>query len=115
MAVHKKFLISGRRLFVEIAASQRNSALGDPLFQEDTPIRCRYLRCGQKNENRFWCKSLSDDFLHHSTVNIRQTKISTAVSVGQFFVIQTHEVQDRCVKIMHMHFILDRRESKFIG
>ena len=55
-----------------------------------------------------------DDLFDHSAVHIGQPKISTAVAVGQFFVIQTHQMQDGGVQVVNMHFVFDSGETEFI-
>ena len=52
-----------------------------------------------------------NDLVNHSTMNIRQTKITTAVAVGEVFVVDSHEVKNRRVQIMRVRSIVHRGEA----
>ena len=53
--------------------------------------------------------------LDHFTMNVGQTKIPPAVTVGQSFVIESQQVQDSGVQIVHVDFIGDCPVSIFVG
>ena len=48
-------------------------------------------------------------------VDIRQTKISAAVSISEFGVIESHQMQDRGVQVVDIHSIFYRIDSQFVG
>src|SRR5262245_55658395 len=47
---------------------------------------------------------LRQDLFDHSSVDVRQAVITSAVPVGQLFVIEAHLVKDRRVQVVHMNF-----------
>ena len=55
------------------------------------------------------------DILHDMSVDIGEAKIPAGVSVGQIFVIQSHEVKNGGVEIMDMDLIFHGREAKLVG
>ena len=46
---------------------------------------------------------------------IGEAEIPATVTVGQFFVIQTHEMEDGGMQVVDMHFFLDRRKAELVG
>ena len=52
---------------------------------------------------------------HHFTVDVGQTKIPTAVTVGESFVIESQQVQHCGVQIMDVDFVGDGSMSVFVG
>ena len=48
-------------------------------------------------------------------VNICQPVVASGIAVGEPFVIETEQMQDGCLQIMHVDFVFDRLEAKFIG
>ena len=53
--------------------------------------------------------------MNHTAVDIGQTEVTAGVAVGQSFVVETHEVQNRRVQVMNVHRVLDSLKTKFIG
>ena len=49
---------------------------------------------------------LGDDWIHHVSMNVGQSKVATLVPVGQAFVVDSQEVQYGSVKIMYMDPVL---------
>ena len=49
------------------------------------------------------------------SVDISKAEVTTGVTVGQVFVIESHEMQDRSVEIMHMNLVFHCRETEFVG
>jgi hypothetical protein len=49
------------------------------------------------------------------SMHVGQPKIPTGVAVGQSLVIKAHQPQNRGVKIVNVHAILDRFESDLIS
>ena len=47
-------------------------------------------------------------------MNVGKTEVSTSITVSQLFVIQAEDVENRCVQIVHMHLVFDRRVTKFV-
>src|SRR6266480_2287808 len=60
-------------------------------------------------------RALNDDFFNHSSVNVRQPEIATGVAVRKFFVIETQEVQDGRVQVVHVDHIFGSLKPKFVG
>lgn len=49
-----------------------------------------------------------------AAVNIGQSIVASRVSEGKFFVVDSHLMQNRRMKVMHMHSIFDRMHSKIV-
>jgi hypothetical protein len=47
--------------------------------------------------------------VHDSAGHIRETEIPASVTKCQAFVIETEQMQERRVQVMHVHFILNCR------
>src|SRR5436190_848174 len=47
-------------------------------------------------------------------LNIREPEIAPIISISQLFMIETEDLQDGRVQVMHMNFILHRGPAKFI-
>ena len=58
---------------------------------------------------------LGYDVTHNMPVNISQAEVTSGIAIGQLFVINPQQMQDRGMKIMHMHRILRRVHSEFVG
>ena len=53
--------------------------------------------------------------LHNPTMHISQAVLAPLELVGESLVMDPHEMQDGCLKIVYMDRILGDVESKFIG
>ena len=49
------------------------------------------------------------------TVHVGQAEVASAVSEGQFFVVDSHQVQQRCVQIVDMHFLFFCVPAEVVG
>jgi hypothetical protein len=49
------------------------------------------------------------------SVHVREAEVTAGPAVGQSFVIQAQQVENRGVEVMHMHPIFGRLHSQFIG
>lgn len=49
------------------------------------------------------------------TVYIGQSEIPSRVTVSKFLMIESHQVEDRRLQVMHMDAVFDRGKSEFIG
>lgn len=49
---------------------------------------------------------LRQDFAHHSTMHIGQTVIAAGVAIGEVFVVESHQVQDRGVEVVNVDGVL---------
>ena len=58
---------------------------------------------------------LGENFSHHMTMHIGQTKIPAVITIGQLLMIQPHLMQQRGMQIMHVHLILHGIVAKLIG
>src|SRR5207247_808732 len=54
------------------------------------------------------------NFLHHTTINVRQPKVATGISIGELLVVEAEQVQNGRVQIVDVYFVLDRFEPEFI-
>ena len=59
--------------------------------------------------------SLRQNFLGDGAVDIGQSKVAAAVTVGQLFVIEAHEVQHRGVKVVNVHTLFNGSKTEFVG
>ena len=57
---------------------------------------------------------LGKNVADHAAVHIGQTIVATTVTVRQLFVVDSHQVQNGRVQIVHVDFILDRVPAEFI-
>lgn len=48
-------------------------------------------------------------------MNIGETKIASLVSIGQSLVVDSEQVQTRCVKVVDMYLVLRDAESEVIS
>ena len=58
---------------------------------------------------------LGEDRLNELAVHISEPEIATLKSIGQFFVIEAEQMQNRRVQIVHVHFVAHDPEAEFIG
>ena len=56
-----------------------------------------------------------DDLPGHLSADVGQAEVAAAVAVGQTFVVQAHEVQDRGVQVVHVHPIGHGAEAELVG
>ena len=49
-----------------------------------------------------------------SPVDIRQPEVASAVAVGQTLMIETEQVQDRCVQVMNMNLVFDGAKTVLV-
>ena len=49
---------------------------------------------------------LGDDWFHHVSMNVGQSKVATLIPVGQAFVVDSQKVQYGGVKIVNMNSVL---------
>jgi hypothetical protein len=57
---------------------------------------------------------LRKNFFHKIAMHVRESIVTTAVSIGQPFVIDPHQVQNCRVQIMHMDRLLDGPHPVFV-
>lgn len=58
---------------------------------------------------------LDKDVLDNVPVHVSQPEITTLKAIGQSFVVDPHQVQDRCLEIMDVDRIFDRLVAEFVG
>ena len=63
---------------------------------------------------RVLCQALREDVVHDIAENIREAKGPASVIEGQAFVVETEEVENGCVEIVHVHGILRDPETKVV-
>ena len=49
------------------------------------------------------------------TVHISQAKVASAIPEGQFFVVDSHQMQQRRVEIVDVHFLLGGVPAEVVG
>src|SRR5262249_5021540 len=59
--------------------------------------------------------SLCDDVSHYIAVHVSQAKIPAGITVGEFLMVESEQVEDRRVEIVNGDLFLDRFEPEFIG
>ena len=52
--------------------------------------------------------------MDNPAVDIRETKIAAAVSVGEAFMVETHQMQYGGMKVVDMNLVFDGEEAEFI-
>ena len=61
-----------------------------------------------------WEEVLGKDLPYYVAVYVGQSHITTAVSVGEFLMIDADEVQHRGMQVMDVDFVLDGGEAEFV-
>ena len=119
---------AGGNLFLE---SQRNASVCLSIrwgvVDEDVAIKSQLLspsgtarptKCpldlGNRDQ-RFSETSSGQDFLGDGAVDVCQSKIAAAVAIGQFFVVESHQVQHRGVQVVNVHAFFDVGKTEFFG
>lgn len=62
-----------------------------------------------------WAVPLGVDLPDHMPFYVGQPEITACVAIGQAFMIQAHEIQNRRVKVMDMDFVLGGVVTVIIG
>ena len=57
------------------------------------------------------CDNSFDDF----PVIVGKSEIATVVAIGEFLMIETEQVENRCVQIVNVNFILHGSSTELIG
>ena len=57
---------------------------------------------------------LRNQFFDDLSMNVRQTEITAGIAIREFFMVVADEFHDRGMQVMHMDFILDGLETKFV-
>lgn len=55
-----------------------------------------------------------EEFADDATIDIGQTKLTPGVAIGELFVIESKEVQESSVEVVHVNFAIDRKVSDFV-
>ena len=76
--------------------------------QSSTSGRSRRRDCNTK-------KLSGQQLVQHLAVHIREAEVATLEFEGEFFVLQTEEMQNRGVEIMHVGRIFGDAEAEFVG
>lgn len=59
--------------------------------------------------------ALRQQIFYHFAVDIGQTEVSTSISVGEIFVIETEQVENGGVEIVDVDGIFDGFEAEIVG
>src|SRR5258706_5331382 len=57
---------------------------------------------------------LGHDGFDDASVDVGQAEVAAIVAIGQFFVVETEEPQNRGVQIMDVDLVLDSASAKFV-
>ncbi len=57
----------------------------------------------------------TDNVVHDGPVDIGQPKIPSGITIRQLVVIQSQQMQEGGVQIVHMYFVFDRFMPKLVG
>ena len=58
--------------------------------------------------------NLSQNFMDNLAVHIRETEVSSLETISQFRVIETEQMQDRRMKIVHVNAVFGDVEPEFV-
>src|SRR5439155_25182276 len=58
--------------------------------------------------------NLSHQWFYHLAMHVGKTIVAALESVGQPGVIQTEQVQNRSMQIVHVHFVFDGVKTEFV-
>ena len=56
-----------------------------------------------------------DQVLDDLAVHVGQAEVSAGVAVGELFVVEAEEVEDRGVQVVDVHLVLDGLEPEVVG
>ena len=60
-------------------------------------------------------RASGDDVLHDVAVDVGEAEVATGVAVGELLVIETKQVEDGGVQVVHVDLVLDGGESELVG
>jgi len=55
-----------------------------------------------------------DDLVYDAAIHIGEAKISTCIPVGEPLIVQTQQVENRCLKIVDVHLAFDDTVTKVV-
>ena len=99
---------------VRTSANVRSSSVtgGNTIRPSGTMPLSRRNRCGDCDPRMIFMSG--KDFVDHSAVDIRQSKIASGVAVCQLLMVDTQRVQDCRVQVVHVYFAFDGFVANFI-
>ncbi len=95
-------------------APRINEVIGMPRNQAIELIECRMVQQLAITDGALLSK-LANNLFNDASMHIREAEIAAGIPIGQFFVVEAQEVQNRRVQVMDVDFILDGGEAKVIG
>ena len=66
---------------------------------------------GQEHSRALW---LGNDVLKHVSMDVGQAEVSACVSISEPFVVDSKQMQDRCVKIVRVRRVFGCADPVFI-
>ena len=95
----------------------RSGGLGDPeVFRMKNAERQKKIHSSSAVlHSAIFILTSGEYFLHHSPMHVRQTVVPAAVAVGQFLVIQAHQMQNRRVQVVDVDLVLDGCPAELVG
>ena len=67
------------------------------------------IRCAEPD-----AKHSRDDLVYDAAIHIREAKISTCVPIGKPLMVQTQQVENRCLQIVDVHLACDDTVTKVV-
>ena len=58
---------------------------------------------------------LGQDLLHDIAVNIGEAEVTAGVAVGELLVVDSEDVEDGGMEVVHMHFVLLGIVAEIVG
>ena len=68
-----------------------------------------------RREKALLSVSLRQNLFHYAAVYICEPEVSSLEAVGEPFVIETQQMQESGVKVMHVNFAVHYAEAQFVG
>src|SRR5262249_30076713 len=56
-----------------------------------------------------------EELLHHGSMDVSEPEVAARVTVGEGFVVEAEEVEDRGVQVVDVDGVLDGLEAEFVG
>src|SRR5262249_2663090 len=60
-------------------------------------------------------EELGEQLLNHVSINVGEAEVAAAVVKRELLMIQTKQVENRCVPIVDVHRLFDRLVAEFVG
>ena len=58
---------------------------------------------------------LCNEIVYDVAENVGEAEIAARVAVGEFLVVEAHQVQNRCVQVVYVYGLFNSFEAEFVG